>query len=197
MDLDLFLLSISSAFIKFIDNFLSTTAVPAFAVLLSVHLTNKANERRLKIQFNNDTQTRTLALKTEKLEELYLLVKEWEDNTHSSLYFLTPYAQCTIESDKLTEMIKKNEMICNLKYQRIQVLINLYFATTELSNFFDEFTTAKLIAFSYIDTANWGIKAGMSGYELNAAIQTVHEKSILLNNAIMQYSLKLISDNKL
>ncbi|WP_172587199.1 hypothetical protein [Shewanella xiamenensis] len=197
MDWELILLSICSTFIKFIDNFLSTTAVPAFAVLLSVHLTNKANDRRTKIQFNNDTHTRNFALKIEKLEELYLLVKEWEDNTRYGLHFLTPYEQCSIETVKLVEIIKNNQILPNQKLQRIQVLIGLYFAATELSNFFDEFTTAKEIAFSYIDTTHWNIKPGMSGDDLNAAIKNFHEKASLLNNAIRQYSLKLISDKKL
>lgn len=98
-----------------------------FTTLIGVCASNKANDARQIRQFNNDRETKRRELVTGKLEDLYILFRQWNNNTQSCY---ADYIIFTQQSSNLLEALNKATDSLE-KYRgdlnRIEMLINLYF----------------------------------------------------------------------
>lgn len=104
-----------------------TAIISATAALLGVYLSNRAQEKRIKIQFSNDRAEKNLQFKREKLEEMFNLFQKWEiDITKCYLGYNDVYKGIC---DYATASKYSNEHMVQEKgdYQKFQTLLQLYF----------------------------------------------------------------------
>ncbi|MBD2060512.1 hypothetical protein H6F88_31720 [Oculatella sp. FACHB-28] len=116
---------------------LFTASFTAIATLTGVYLTNRANNQRLKIQFDYEQSVKEREFRREKLEELYLLFK-------NRVYVLNKlcllYLEAAKKSSSYWETIGiEGELTSskNLDFNRISLIIDLYFG--DIKPVYEEF----------------------------------------------------------
>lgn len=110
-------------------NTLITVLATGFVTLLAVHLTNRANYKKLILQTELDRDIKTKEIIQGKLEELYLLADTWitANKTNWLPYHKVMLGELTY-NQALDITIQQSE---NNKYEfsRIKMLIDLYFSS--------------------------------------------------------------------
>jgi CRISPR/Cas system-associated protein endoribonuclease Cas2 len=104
-----------------------TAVISALSALLGVHISNKAQEKRLKIQFENEAKVRSLELKKKKLEEMFILFQKWEmDITCLYLRFI-PVFKGEANAAAVQNAASENSLQEKGDHQKFQAILNLYF----------------------------------------------------------------------
>jgi hypothetical protein len=110
-----------------------TAIITATATLLAVYLTNKGNTSRLLLQLEEERKTKSSILLREKLEELYLLASKYA--TSLAAYYL-PYLSVMkgeLEYNQALEMTIERGRKESPDFDRLQMLIELYFPSLSKS----------------------------------------------------------------
>jgi hypothetical protein len=104
-----------------------TALFTAVATLAGVFITNKANNQRLVLQLDHDREIKQKQLMREKLEELYLLFKEWHLNIEMIYINYTSSMKGDIDYKTLLDIEVERGNKNTLDFNRIEMLIDLYF----------------------------------------------------------------------
>jgi hypothetical protein len=125
------------AITKLIEFFQNTAVITASAALLGVYLSNKASERRIAIQFEQEAKARAIALKSVKIEELFIILKSIDDYIDNVYRIMKPYIYGKIDYDQAMFYIGENLAPPMDENQRLHAVAILYFPTlkVELENF--------------------------------------------------------------
>ena len=104
-----------------------TAIISASAALIGVFISNKAQEKRLELQFANERKIKRQELKTKKLEELFILFQKWEmDITTLSLRFIPVY-KGELVAGEAHKQNSLNSLQERGDYQKFQAILNLHF----------------------------------------------------------------------
>lgn len=116
-----------------------TAGISASAALLGVHLSNKASERRIAIQFEKEAKARAIALKSEKMEELYIIFKSIDDYINNVYHIMKPYIYKEINYNEAMSYMEANIKQPTDENTRLHAIATLYFPclTVEFKNFVD------------------------------------------------------------
>jgi hypothetical protein len=104
-----------------------TGFITAIATLSGVFITNRANNERLSLQFRHEQNEKHKELIRDKLEELYILFKQW--NTNISIVYLnqTHVMAGNLDYKNALEMDKDRGEKGAVDFSRLEMLIDLYF----------------------------------------------------------------------
>ncbi len=103
----------------------------AITTLTGVFLTNKANNQRLKIQYDFETRIKQQDIMREKLEELYFLSSRFIKNisvTYTSWGYFIGGVTNMSDVVKTADEIAKNSIV---EQEKIEMLIKFYFPELE------------------------------------------------------------------
>lgn len=122
---------------KLIEFFQNAAVITASAALLGVHLSNKASERRIAIQFEKEAKARAIALKSEKIEELFIILKSIEVYIYNVSRIMRPYFHEEINHDEAMLYIDKYLEAPIDENERLHAVVTLHFPSlkNELENF--------------------------------------------------------------
>jgi hypothetical protein len=138
-------------------------AITAFSTLCAVLITNYFNYRSLKTNLELTKEQNKIQLKSQKIEDLYLLFEKWQV-TLSSMYLLhlrVFYNKLTFEQAQ--ELTREPNTLETGDFQRISMLLNIHFpellvlyksvniARKELVPFLSDPKETKLTAQSFIE----------------------------------------------
>ncbi|WP_100658791.1 hypothetical protein [Alteromonas flava] len=106
---------------------LGAAIISAVAAISGVYFTNRGHEKRLRIQFENDTKIRETERKVKKLEEMFILFQRWEmDVSCLALTFIPVYeGECSASEAKADSAL--NRLQEKGDYQKFQAILNLHF----------------------------------------------------------------------
>jgi hypothetical protein len=106
--------------------------VTASAALLGVYITNLAQERRSRIEFQRSSMLKEQELKREKLEEMYILFQKWEKDVLSlCLNYILVY-KGESSTEEAMSFFQKNRLQEKNDPQRLKMLMSLYFPDLEV-----------------------------------------------------------------
>lgn len=124
-----------------------TAIISATAALLGVYLSNRAQEKRMEIQFLNEQIEKNLQFKRTKLEEMFNLFQRWEiDITKCYLVYNNVYSG-TYDYAAASKFSNENMVQEKGDYQKFQTLLQLYFG--ELASDFSTVMEARGKVFVY------------------------------------------------
>jgi hypothetical protein len=106
-----------------------TAFVTASATLTGIFITNKANNERLALQLNREQDVKQKELMRSKLEDLYILFKQWDQNISMVYLNRTSVMAGAINYTSALEMDKDRGEKNTVDFSRIEMLIDLYFPT--------------------------------------------------------------------
>ena len=106
---------------------IATAVISAASALLGVHLSNRAQEKRLKIQFENEALAKSIELKKSKLEEMFILFQKWEMDISCLYLRLIPAFKGEYSAIEARKTSSENALQEKGDYQRFQAILNLYF----------------------------------------------------------------------
>lgn len=104
-----------------------TALFTAGGTLAGVFITNKANNKRLALQLNHEQEIKQKQLIREKLEELYLLFKRWTSITDMMYINHARAMKGDIDYQTMLEMDVERDNKNTFDFNRIEMLIDLYF----------------------------------------------------------------------
>jgi hypothetical protein len=105
-----------------------TAVLVSISTLLGIYLTNKHNSKQAKVNIEFTRDQKILELRLEKLEELYLLFEQWTtDLTNIYLINLRVYVG-ELTYMQAMDLVNKNYGQKNNQFQKIQMLVNVYFS---------------------------------------------------------------------
>ncbi|HHE0555876.1 TPA: hypothetical protein ACN361_002551 [Vibrio parahaemolyticus] len=105
--------------------------VTAGAALLGVYITNLAQEKRSKIEFENTTKLKERELKRSKLEEMHTLFQKWELDVSGLYIVFIPVFRGEYSAEDAMGMTTENRLQEKGDQQRFQTLMQLYFPELE------------------------------------------------------------------
>jgi hypothetical protein len=124
-----------------------TAVISAFSALLGVYISNKAQEKRLEIQYKNEAKVRSIELKKKKLEEMFVLFQKWEmDVTCLYLRFI-PVFKGEAQAAAAQNAASENSLQEKGDHQKFQAILSLYFP--ELKEAFGVVTEKRRIVLKY------------------------------------------------
>jgi hypothetical protein len=124
-----------------------TALISAFSALLGVYISNKAQEKRLEIQYKNEAKVRSIELKKKKLEEMFILFQKWEmDVTCLYLRFI-PVFKGEAQAAAAQNAASENSLQEKGDHQKFQAILSLYFP--ELKEAFSVVTEKRGIVLKY------------------------------------------------
>ena len=106
---------------------IATAIISASSALLGVYVSNKSQEKRLKIQFENDAKIRSIELKKSKLEEMFILFQKWEMDISCLYIRFIPVYKGEYSAIEAREHSAENSLQEKGDHQRFQAILNLYF----------------------------------------------------------------------
>lgn len=106
---------------------IATAVISAISALLGVYVSNKSQEKRLKIQFENDAKIRSIELKKSKLEEMFILFQKWEMDISCLYLRFIPVYKGEYSVQDARENSTENSLQEKGDHQRFQAILNLYF----------------------------------------------------------------------
>lgn len=127
---------------------LVTAILTAAVALLSVYLTNLNSRRIEEEQFSRESKASNKNLMREKLEELYILFAKWEADIGSIYLTFIPVVSGTLPEKEAWEITGKNQLSEQGSYQRISMLVHMYFP--ELLNSLEPVHKARDIASRFL-----------------------------------------------
>jgi hypothetical protein len=101
--------------------------------LLSVWLTNHANDRRLKIQLEDERRKRNEEILRDRLEELYVISNKYLDMQVTRFLPYRALMMGQITYDQALDMALKNGAKKDFEPHRVMMLIDLYFSSIKPS----------------------------------------------------------------
>lgn len=104
-----------------------TALFTAGGTLAGVFITNKANNKRLALQLNHEQEIKQKQLIREKLEELYLLFKRWTSITDMMYINHARAMKGDIDYQTMLDMEVERNNKNTFDFNRIEMLIDLYF----------------------------------------------------------------------
>ncbi|MCT8866939.1 hypothetical protein [Shewanella xiamenensis] len=186
MDLASTLSFLAPIFEKFAAFFQNAAVITASAALLGVHLSNKASERRIALQFTHEAKAKSTALKLEKLEHILTLFYKWEmDISSVYLTFLGVYNEELSYSDAM-KVINENRLQTDGDYQVLKTLLNLYF--NDLLDEFAILSQARKEVISYVNPKR--IDKSLKQDFIQAQLK-FEKQAYIFSQCIVQQSLKL------
>lgn len=162
-----------------------TAGISASAALLGVHLSNKASERRIALQFEHEAKARATTLRSEKLEQVLILFYKWEmDISGVYITFIQVY-NSELSFSEAMEVIDKNRTQTTGDYQELKTLINLYF--NDLLEEFAILQQARSEVMRYVNPKR--INNDLKG-EFIAAQKKFEKQAYIFSQCIVQQSAK-------
>lgn len=104
-----------------------TGFITAVATLTGVCVTNQANNERLRIQLKHEQNEKQKELIRSKLEELYILFKQWNTNITTNYLIQTSVMAGKLDYKSALEMNKDKGEKSLVDFSRLEMLIDLYF----------------------------------------------------------------------
>lgn len=104
-----------------------TGFITAVATLTGIFFTNQANNERLRIQLNYEQKEKQKELIRSKLEELYILFKQWHTNITSVYLTHASVMAGKLDYKSALEMEKDRQEKSLVDFNRLEMLIDLYF----------------------------------------------------------------------
>jgi hypothetical protein len=99
----------------------------ALVAFLGVYLTNRSNTQRLKIQLAHEKEMKEMNIRSERLEELYLLIETWVNAL--AMYHLPIFAvmRGELSYNDALDIVIENNKARPVDFKRILMLVDLYF----------------------------------------------------------------------
>jgi hypothetical protein len=104
-----------------------TNLIIAASTLIGVFITNKAQKERLELQITNENTVKNNELMREKLEELYLLFKEWTKYISITHMYYTEGVAGHLDYSSVMDLVLERGKENTENFDRITMLIDLYF----------------------------------------------------------------------
>lgn len=104
-----------------------TGFITAIATLSGVFITNQANNGRLSLQLKHEQNKKHKELIRNKLEELYILFKQWDTNISTVYLNRTSVMAGDLDYKSALEMDKNRGEKSTVDFSRLEMLIDLYF----------------------------------------------------------------------
>lgn len=114
----------------------ATALLTAVVTLTSIYLTNLSQRKTEEAKFERNKEAERTNFKREKLEELYILFSKWDADMVSLSYFYLRVMTGEAQEEDALVSASKNQLSEKDYFQRILMMINLYFP--ELKDYFDE-----------------------------------------------------------
>jgi len=108
---------------------LITVVITGFVTLFAVHLTNRANYKKLLLQTELEREFKTKEIVRERLEELYLITDVW---LNANVTYWLPYQKVMLGEltyDQALDITIKQGGNNKYEFNRIKMLIDLYFSS--------------------------------------------------------------------
>jgi hypothetical protein len=106
---------------------LYVAALAAIATLSGVFITNQANNKRLSLQLKHEQNEKHKELIRNKLEELYILFKQWDANISTVYLNRTSVMAGDLDYKSALEIDKNRGEKSTVDFSRLEMLIDLYF----------------------------------------------------------------------
>jgi hypothetical protein len=104
-----------------------TGFITAIVTLTGVFITNQANNERLRLQLKHEQNEKQKELTRSKLEELYILFKQWNSSISTSYLTRTSVMAGELDYKSALEMDKDRGEKSTVDFSRLEMLIDLYF----------------------------------------------------------------------
>ena len=102
-------------------------AITAISTLCAVLITSRFNLKQTKLNLETQEHQKNIERTISKIEDTYLLFEKWE--TNFSIMYLT-YFRCyknKLDYKSALELTKTSDILLPGEYQRLQMLMNIYF----------------------------------------------------------------------
>ncbi|WP_305819619.1 hypothetical protein [Photobacterium leiognathi] len=94
--------------------------------LSGVIFANRSSFQRLKLQLDTEKERAHAQVKREKLEELYVLLSQWENMFFSNGLKLTLVMKGDIDYNQYLDEIIESGQASNVEFHRLEMIINIY-----------------------------------------------------------------------
>ncbi|WP_318476551.1 hypothetical protein [Photobacterium leiognathi] len=94
--------------------------------LSGVIFANRSSFQRLKLQLDTEKERAHAQVKREKLEELYVLLSQWENMFFSNCLNLTLVMKGEIDYNQYLDEIIESGQASNVDFHRLEMIINIY-----------------------------------------------------------------------
>jgi len=106
---------------------LATAAITGGVALAGVHLTNKANTERLRLQLKHESNERHRKLMQEKAEELYELTEKWLQGFAVNFLNLSSVMEGKFDYSQYLDQIIKYGEENKQNFSRLEMIVKIYF----------------------------------------------------------------------
>ena len=100
--------------------------VGASLSILGVWLSNRSNIKQLTIQLQHEKDTNAVALRREKLEELYVLVDKWLSGIFSHYLNLTLVMRGEIDYNQYLDQVIEHGKENTVDFSRLGMIVDIY-----------------------------------------------------------------------
>ncbi len=105
---------------------LSGVIIGAFISILGFWLTNRANISQLQLQLNHEKETHKKNLNRERLEELYVLIGNWQNAMFVNSISLSSVMKGETTYNEHIDSMIKNSSSKTSDFTRLEMIVNLY-----------------------------------------------------------------------
>lgn len=107
-----------------------SSLIVGFVALASAALTNHANTKRLKLQFQNEADSRRSETLRGRGEELYVLTEKWLTALFGNYLNLATVMQGQLDYNHALDIQIADGKSNSFEFSRIELLIDIYFPST-------------------------------------------------------------------
>jgi hypothetical protein len=104
-----------------------TAILTATVTLLATYFNNRANTQRLQNQMYHEQTSRRLQLRRERLEELYVSSIKWFLGVDGYFLNYMSVMNGNLTEEQAEELFHKHALSQKVDYQRLEMIIDLYF----------------------------------------------------------------------